>query len=203
MSSILAIILSGAAVIAILYAYSNIRQGGARVYTLEREAILRRGSTAMFLGTGLLIVSVAMLLYQNQQAASDEGGTPVSTSSFQTTEEGDVIIANTPAARSGEDNQLPALETITPTPTLDPLVPTATPTPIIIRGFVTGTGGNGLYLRTTPGGEQITILQEDEFVTVLEGEGRVEQNGVSWVKVRTFLGDEGWVAADFLELEGR
>lgn len=205
MTLILAIVFTGLAFIAMLYAYSNIRQGGARVYTLEREAILRRAIAAMFSGTGLLILTIALLIYDGQQtAAVAEPAQLQLEGSPQTGNSESVPLATTPGAPAADgSSQLPALETVTPTPTLDPLVPTATPTPIVIRGFVTGTGGNGLYMRTTPGGEQITILQEDEFVTLLESEGRIEQDGITWVKVRSFLGDEGWVAIDFLEIEGR
>ena len=132
MSFFLAIVITAVALIAILYAYSNIRQGGARVYTLEREAILRRAITAMFLGTGLLILVISFLLFQSQQQPADQAEAPLpqTTSSFQTTEEGDVIIANTPVPDGGNGNQLPALETITPTPSPDPSFPTATPTPV-------------------------------------------------------------------------
>lgn len=206
MTLVLPLLVTFVALIAIFYAYSNIRQGAARVYTLEREAILRRGTNAMFIGATLMIVTIGWLLFQTQSSTTVVEQSAEESSSFQTTEDGDVLIPNTPVPGEGDSAgsaQFPGLETVTPTPTIDPDIPTATPTPIVVRAFVTGTGGNGLTMREAPGGEQITILNEDEFVTVLEEAGTQDQGGFTWVKVRTFLGDEGWVAEDFLEFETR
>ncbi|MEM7801344.1 MAG: SH3 domain-containing protein [Chloroflexota bacterium] len=213
MSIIIPISLTVIAFIAILVAYSGIRQGGARVYSLEREALLRRASAAMFIGAGLFLLAIALLIFQGQQvqALIDDSGVEDGNVAANDATQLDSLVA-TPAAEgvtvdNGGNggvvptNQIPGLSTVTLTPTLDPNLPTATPTPIIIRGFVTGTGGNGLYLRETPGGAEITILGEDEFVTVRYEEGVTEVGGIRWVKVRTFLGDEGWVAEDFLEIE--
>lgn len=210
MSIIIPISLTVIAFIAILIAYSGIRQGGARVYSLEREALLRRASAAMFIGAGLFLLAIALLIFQGQQvqALIDDGGAEDGNVAVNEAPQANEVITTPPAEgvtleESGAvpTNQIPGLSTVTLTPTLDPNLPTATPTPIIIRGFVTGTGGNGLYLRETPGGAEITILGEEEFVTVRYEEGVTEQNGIRWVKVRTFLGDEGWVAEDFLEIE--
>jgi hypothetical protein len=207
MTFVLPILVTFIAIVAIFYAYTNIRQGAARVYTLEREAILRRGTNAMFMGALLMAVTIGWLLYQNQGADTAAAVDGEANGEIQTNPD-DGLVPTTP--RPGEavppeegSSQLPSLETVTPTPTVDPDIPTATPTPIIVRAFVIGTGGNGLTMRESPGGEQLVILNEDEFVTVLEEEGRLEQGGRFWVKVRNFLGDEGWVAEDFLEFEAR
>ena len=58
-------------------------------------------------------------------------------------------------------------------------------------------------MRDKPGGETLLILDENEFVTVLQSEGTQQFDGFTWLKVRTFLGDEGWVADVFLEIEGQ
>ena len=202
MAFVFPIFLTVIALIAILIAYGGIRQGAARVYSLEREAILRRATAAMFIGAGLFIVTIALVLYQFQQIQAAEEEVPVvEDAAIQSGETPDPQAPlSTPPPQS--TNQLPGISTVTFTPTIDPNLPTATSTPIIVRAFVTGTGGNGLTLRSQPGGDQIAILGEDEFVTVQYEEGTLEQGGFTWVKVRTFLGDEGWVADQFLEIEG-
>ena len=194
-------------IIVMIIAYTNMRQGGARVYTLEREAILRRAGLAMFLSTSLFVLAIAWLLYQQQltaaailaeeEAATTELAPPV------VEVEADGAAMPDATQTPGGTIQIPDLPTITPTPTIDPNLPTATPTPVIVRAFIVNTGGNGLTMRDTPGGELLLVLQEEEFVTVLEDEGTVDVNGLIWVKVRTFLGEEGWVARDFLEIEGQ
>jgi hypothetical protein len=64
---------------------------------------------------------------------------------------------------------------------------------------VEGTFGNGLTLRSEPGGEQISILAEADLVTVID-QGPTNANGIEWRQVRSLFGDEGWVAAEFLTL---
>lgn len=208
MALIIPIGLTVIAFIATLIAYSGIRQGGARVYSLEREAILRRATAAMFIGTGLYLLTIALLLFQGQQSAAVVDGAETDPGVVDSGVTADPLTPVPDNAGVGETgglpqatNQIPVVETVTLTPTPDPNIPTATPTAIVVRGFVTGTGGNGLYLRETPGGAEITILGEDEFVTVQYEEGVTEINGIRWVRVRTFLGDEGFVAEDFLEIE--
>ncbi len=190
------------AIIIFLVAYSQIRQGGSRVYSLEREAVLRRASATMFVGVGVLILTIGWLYYLNPppifQPATEEAALAV----VQPEEEA-AVAAATPVIEQQDFNQLPLIETVTTTPTIDPNLPTATPTPVVIRAFVKDTGGNGLYMREQPGGETVLILDENEFVTVMQSEGTQQFDGFTWVKVRTFLGDEGWVADVFLEIEGQ
>ncbi|MFT5196674.1 MAG: hypothetical protein ACI9EW_003516 [Cellvibrionaceae bacterium] len=197
------------ALVIFLVAYNGIRQGGSRVYSLEREAVLRRASATMFVGAACLLAVVGWLYYDNpppilQSAADTEEGIPqIDTGAVEAEAAApELLLTETPQPGQTQFNQIPVIETVTLTPTLDPNLPTATPTPIIVRAFVIETGGNGLTLRDKPGGEEILILDENEFVTVLQSEGIQEQGGFVWVKVRTFLGDEGWVAEVFLEVEG-
>jgi len=199
-------------IIITIVAYTNMRQGGARVYTLEREAILRRAGAAMFLGMGIFVLTIAWLLYQQQLlTAVDEDGeeaapavaVEASDDTAVAADESTAVDAPTATPVPEGTLQIPQLEVVQPTATIDPSLPTPTPTPIVVRAFVINTGGNGLTMRDVPGGEQVLILQEEEFVTVLEEEGTADVNGLIWVKIRTFLGDEGWVARDFLEIEGQ
>lgn len=81
-----------------------------------------------------------------------------------------------------------------PTRTLTP-IPTISPTPEPPSAIVNSP--NGLYLRPQPGSDQIIELIPDQTDLVLVGE-RVLFNDLQWQKVLTPLGNEGWVAADFL-----
>ncbi len=187
------------AIIVFLVAYSQIRQGGSRVYSLEREAVLRRASATMFVGVGILVLTIAWLYYLNPPPIFQ----PATEEEVAEADAAEIVATATPVIEEENFNQLPLIETVTPVPTIDPNLPTATPTPVVIRAFVIDTGGNGLYMREQPGGETVLILDENEFVTVLQQEGTQQFDGFTWVKVRTFLGDEGWVADVFLEIEGQ
>ncbi len=75
--------------------------------------------------------------------------------------------------------------------------PTPAPTPIWPQAIVFGTQGIGLTLRNTPGGVEITILPEGTVVSLLP-DATQDQGGISWRKIRTPQGEEGWVGNDFL-----
>lgn len=172
-----------AGLIAALVTYRGIRRGGARYYTLEREALLRRASFTLLLSVLFFVVAVGVLVYRQNQIAAP--GSP---------EEG--------------NTENVAQATITPTLTLEQFPPTATATPdapaitptatqVICRAIVDGTSGNGLTLRSEPSGDEITVLADGSVLIVLEDEA-VESGGFSWRKVRLVGGEEGWVAEDFL-----
>ena len=117
------------------------------------------------------------------------------------------VEAEADAVLEGEITVTPTVElgvfppTPSPSPTVDASIPTATPTPILCRAVVEGTSGNGLMLRETPGGAEITILAEATLVTLVQGEGPQQANGIAWRLVRDNIsGEEGWVAEDFLSL---
>lgn len=167
--------------------YRDIRRGGARFYTLEREAILRRASFTLMASVLLFLGVIGLLLFQRQQqveeiavqAGEEIEGVPTPTATLST---------------------LPP--TITPTATTDPNLPTPTATPIVCRAIVEGTGASGLNLRETPGGAELEVIQEGEIVTLLTDEPPLQQGGITWVKVRTALTrTEGWAARDFLLVE--
>lgn len=186
-----------------IYTYTSIKRGGARVYSLERETILRRATSMLGVTLLLFMSAVGLLIYQNQilisaEEPTEEGAAEVPEADAPAQQED-----GTPAATA--DSNIPPLTTVTPEPTIDPNIPTPTPTIAVIRAFVTETGGFGVNFRRTPdpNGELIEVLPEDTFVTLVSGEEPVEQAGFVWIKIRTFTGDEGWVVEDFLTIEGR
>lgn len=172
--------------LAAIMAYRDVRRGGARFYTLEREAILRRAGFTLLGAAVLFVGSVGWLVYDRQQlldeaaAASGEllEGVPTPT--------------GTPFVET-----FPPEATLTPTPDLS--IPTPTGTPIICRAVVEGTFGNGLTLRESPNGEEIEILADGSILTMLTDEPPQDSGGFIWVKVRSVFGDEGWVARDFVQ----
>ena len=182
----LPLLLAGLGFLAAFFAYRDIRRGGARFYTLEREAILRRASFTLLASVLLFVGSIAILLYERQQSI-------------------DIIAVEAGAEIEGVPTPTATLSTLppttTPTATPDPNLPTATPTPIVCRALVSGTGGSGLTLRADPGGQEVSILQEEEIVTLLEVEP-VTLGNTTWVSVRTAVTrEEGWVAREYLLVE--
>ncbi len=178
--------LAFAGLIAALATYRGIRRGGARYYTLEREAMLRRATLTLFGSVILFIAAIGFLVYQQRQAAPEtETGTDASLE-----EEGVAVSTITPTV---------FMEQFPPTETAEPEEPevTETPTPVVCRAIVDGTSGNGLTLRVDPGGEEITVLPDGSVLTVLDDDP-VESGGFMWRKVRVVGGEEGWVAEDFL-----
>jgi len=183
------IALTIAGLLAAFVAYRGVRRGGARFYTLEREAILRRASLSLLSSVLLFLAAIGLLAYQYQQIGTEEAGDP-----NEALVEG-AATAETPVP---ELEQFPPLDTPTATPDLD--IPTVTPTALICRAVVEGTFGNGLTLRDTPNGEEITVLAESTLVTVLPDEP-VANGELTWRKVRSVVsGDEGWVADQYLTL---
>jgi hypothetical protein len=174
--------------VAALASYRDIRRGGARFYTLEREAILRRASFTL-MGSALLFVAAIALLVAGQQGLT--AGAP--------TGEGEVIEGVITITPSPAVQQFPPASTETPTPDPALIFPTATPTRPVCRAVVEGTFGNGLTLRSEPGGEQVSILAEADLVTVVD-QGPTEANGIAWRQVRSLFGDEGWAAEQFLKM---
>jgi hypothetical protein len=183
------IVLTFAGLITALATYRSIRRGGARFYTLEREAILRRASFTLAGSVLLFLAAIGLLFTQLQQTTKQEAA-----------DAGAVIEGIETATPTPEVEVLPP--TLSPTPTEDTSLPTATPTPIICRAVVEGTAGNGLLLRETPGGEEITTLPEATLITLVADEPPQEIDGLVWRKVSSVVtGQEGWVAQDYLEIE--
>ena len=177
-------ILAFAGILAALATYRGIRRGGARFYTLEREALLRRATFTLLLSTIFFLAAIGYFIYERQTivpaTAVDAEGAP------------DGVVTVTPTV---------FLEQFPPTVTATPDIPqpTVTATAVVCRAIIEGTSGNGLTLRTEPGGDEITVLPDGSVLTVLEDEP-VEVNGFIWRKVRVVGGDEGWVAEQFLTI---
>jgi hypothetical protein len=65
--------------------------------------------------------------------------------------------------------------------------------------MIDNTGGSGVNLRERPGtaGRELEVLRDGNTVVLLDDEPQ-QANGYTWIKVRTPLGVEGWVADIFL-----
>jgi len=181
----LPLLLVSGGIIAAFMTYRGIRRGGARYYTLEREAMLRRAMLTLLLSVLLFLGSIGVLIYR-QQSTSGSAAEP---------ENGEAGVVQATITPTMFVEQFPP----TATATSSIVEPTATATPVICRAIVEGTSGNGLTLRDVPGGEEITILPDGSVLTVLEDDP-VESGGFNWRKVRLVGGDEGWVAEDFLTI---
>lgn len=178
------------AIIAALATYRNIRRGGARFYTLEREIVLRRAALTLSISVLLFLVAFGLMFYQRQQLLSS-GVAPEDLATLEASGSAPVVLT-TPTLLLEQFPPTPSPTSLTPQPTI-------TPTPVVCRAVVEGTGGNGLYLRDTPQGEQLIILPDGTLLTVLE-DAPVEAGGVIWRKVRAIGGEEGWAAETFLTI---
>ncbi|MBK8989389.1 MAG: serine hydrolase [Chloroflexi bacterium] len=81
-----------------------------------------------------------------------------------------------------------------------PPTPTPLPPPDYPQAIVFGTRGVGLTLRATPGGAEIAILPEGTVVSLLPTPAQTE-GGLTWRRIRTPAGDEGWVGELFLTFD--
>ncbi len=88
-----------------------------------------------------------------------------------------------------------ATSTPTATPTMTP-TPTLTPTPIVGETAVINTGGNTLWVRRTPGGENLSLVRNGDLVIL--SSGHANQGGFLWQEIRTVDGVLGWVQEEFL-----
>lgn len=179
---ILPLLLTFIGLIVALSAFSGIRRGGARFYTLEREALLRRAGFTLLASVFFFLGAIGLLIYNRQQLVVEQA--------IQAGE----VRENAPTITPTVAIFPPTAQ---PTATIDLSIPTITPTPILRRGVIEGTGGSGAYLRETPGGVELEILPDGDIVTLLD-EPPQQANGFTWLKVRTVVGTEGWVAEDFL-----
>lgn len=185
----LPILLLIGAVIATFFTYRNIRRGGARFYTLEREIVLRR-ALVMLVTAAVLYMAAFGLMYLQRQQLTKILSAPAQEEETVNGTGGSVVTTPTPL-----------LEVFPPSPEPTSLTPepTATATPTVCRAVVEGTGGNGLYMRTQPQGEEIVLLADGTLLTVLD-EATVEAGGILWRKVRAVGGEEGWAADQFLTI---
>ena len=91
---------------------------------------------------------------------------------------------------------------VTPTATIDPFAPSPTPTGLAIGAYaqITGTGGEGLRIRSTPGltGASVFLGLDSEVFVVQDGPR--EADGYTWwyLVAPYDQARAGWAAADFL-----
>lgn len=89
-----------------------------------------------------------------------------------------------------------SLPTTTPSPTPTPL-PTLKPTPIEESVATVNTGGSTLWIRRTPGGTNILLLQNGD--TVILKAGNASHEGRVWKEVTSVDGVTGWVPREYLK----
>ncbi|MCP4419714.1 MAG: hypothetical protein GY805_24140 [Chloroflexi bacterium] len=109
-----------------------------------------------------------------------------------------------PITNAVNDNSGTATATSPPTATATPLptdtpTPTITPTPIEGETAIIDTAGSTLWVRRSPGGQQLVLVNDND--TVLLENGRANQGGILWQKIRTVKGIVGWVQEDFLLID--
>ena len=85
--------------------------------------------------------------------------------------------------------------TITPSPTLSP-TPTFTLTPTPVLAVVRTDLAEGVRIRKEPGGETIDFLANNALVIVLPE--TQEKDGISWVRIQTLEGTQGWIVQSLL-----
>jgi len=120
-----------------------------------------------------------------------EAGTPEP----QPTETSPVL----PTPSSSPSETPTATSTPTPTPTMTPS-PTITPTPIMGQTAELDLDGGTVWLRRSPGGPNLLILNDNEIVLLLAG--HANQGGVLWRQVSTVDGQEGWLPDSLLLAQG-
>ncbi|MBK8902109.1 MAG: hypothetical protein IPM53_13065 [Anaerolineaceae bacterium] len=113
-----------------------------------------------------------------------------------TSETATAVPTNAPADANTATPSPSPTATATPLPTATP-TPTITPTPIAGATGTISTNGSTLWVRRSPGGQQLVIVQNGELVIVENG--RANQGGILWREIRTVNGIVGWVQAEFLE----
>ena len=90
-------------------------------------------------------------------------------------------------------------QTPTPLPTATPS-PTLTPTPISEPTANISTDGSTLWVKRSPGGQNLVILQDTDLVILLPG--NANQAGFIWKEIKTVNGVVGWVQSEFLDFGG-
>ena len=101
-----------------------------------------------------------------------------------------------------EQTATAAVETPTATPTPSPtatLIPTLTPTPIDGETAVLELNGGVVWLKRSPGGQNLVILGDQEVVIMQNG--RASRDGRIWREIMSVDGTTGWVQEIYLNFE--
>jgi hypothetical protein len=102
----------------------------------------------------------------------------------------------TPTALPSATMTTAPTETPTASPTVEPTA-TPSPTPIDEPTAVIGAGTSTLWIRRTPGGQNLALLNRGDRVILLGG--HANYGGRLWREVRTLDGVIGWVQEEYLE----
>lgn len=86
--------------------------------------------------------------------------------------------------------------TQTPTPTATS-TPTLTPTPIVGDTAIVSSDGSTVWVRRSPGGQQLTLVNDGDTVILLDG--NANQGGILWQEIMTVDGLAGWMEAQFID----
>lgn len=133
-------------------------------------------------------------------AETDADSTTVPPSADDATAPAEATVTATPIPTTTAAATTTPLPTGTPTdtPTVTP-TPTLTPTPIVGETAVIQTGGSTLWVRRSPGGQQLTLVRNGDVVILTSG--HANRGGILWQEVRTVDGVLGWVQEEFLQDE--
>ena len=72
-----------------------------------------------------------------------------------------------------------------------------TPTPIFEETAVINTGSSTLWVKRTPGGRDMAILNGGDVIVLLAGHANV--GGILWREISTVDGTIGWVSQTYLD----
>lgn len=103
-----------------------------------------------------------------------------------------------PSATPTPTQTASATPTPSPTATITP-TPTLTPTPIFEETAVVNTGTSTLWVKRTPGGRDLVLLNGSDIVVLLSGHANV--GGDLWREISTVDGTIGWVLESYLDAQ--
>ncbi len=128
--------------------------------------------------------------------------TEVTAESLSTPEQRDSLAQESatprPSSTVSPTSSPGATTTPLPPPTVTP-TPSLTPTPILDETTQIETQGSTVWIKRSPGGQNLVLAADDDLVFVLSG--HANQGGITWREIRTLEGLVGWIQEEFLLLE--
>lgn len=121
--------------------------------------------------------------------ATDVEATPSATDAATAVVDDNPLATPTPTATPSPSPTPSPVPTATPTPTV-------VPTPIVGETAVVGTGTSTVWIKRTPGGQNLVLVKGDDIVILLPGHANM--GGQLWREVSTVDGTTGWVEESFL-----
>lgn len=183
-------------------AQRRLRRSTSRVYPQRFGEMARSvdNRQLLYLGVGVVLLLVALLAWQWSRRDNDLANVPLP----------DALGTVEPTSGIADELLPPAPGALVTTDPLDepfgtpadgaaplPAEPSAAPAPAGAAFVVTGTGTEGLFLRSGPSVDSETLATLPEG-TPVESLGEDQNDGTrTWKKVSSPQG-EGWVAADFV-----